>query len=126
MLLQEQDVGHASADIHGSGEPTAIPTTISKPHHKHRHDPEPVRGEDAAPLAGPPALILGCQLQLSGLAETASTARPWWADQPGKETGHGLKVKSGVEVETAARKPSAGRATAERDGKGKRASVVSR
>lgn len=64
VLLQEQGNGHASADIHGSAEPTDIPTTIKKPHHKHRHDPEPVRGEDAAPLPGPQALILGCQLQL--------------------------------------------------------------
>lgn len=64
VLLQEQDDGHASADIHGSAEPTAIPITINKPHHKHRHDPEFVRGEDATPLAGPQALILGCQLQL--------------------------------------------------------------
>lgn len=64
VLLQEQDIGHASADIHGSAEPTDIPTTMNKPHHKHRRDPEPVRGEDAAPLPGPQALILGCQLQL--------------------------------------------------------------
>lgn len=64
VLLQEQDSGHASADIHGSAELTAIPTTINKPHHKHRHDPEPVRGEDAGPLPGLQALILGCQLQL--------------------------------------------------------------
>lgn len=64
VLLQEQDDWHASADIHGSAEPTAIPTTITKPQHKHRHDPELVRGEDAAPLAGPQALISGCQLQL--------------------------------------------------------------
>lgn len=64
VLLQEQDSGHASADIHGSAEPTAIPATINKPHHKHRHDPEPVRGEDAGPLPGPLVLILGCQLQL--------------------------------------------------------------
>ena len=62
VLLQEHDE-HASADIHGSGDPTAIPITITKPQHKHRHDPEPVRGEDAAPLAGPQALIFGCQLQ---------------------------------------------------------------
>lgn len=60
VLLQEQGDGHASADI----QPTDIPTTINKPHHKHRHDPEPVRGEDAAPFPGPQALILGCQLQL--------------------------------------------------------------
>lgn len=64
VLLQEQDDGHASAGIHGSAEPTAIPTTMNKPHHKHLHDPEPVRGGDAAPLTAPQALISGCQLQL--------------------------------------------------------------
>lgn len=64
VLLQKQGDGHASADIHGSAEPTDIPMTINKPQHKHRHDPEPVRGEDAAPLPGPQAHIFGCQVQL--------------------------------------------------------------
>lgn len=59
VLLQEQDEGHASADIQGSPEPTATPTTTTHPHHQHRHDHDPVPGEERAPLPGLKALISG-------------------------------------------------------------------
>lgn len=59
VLLQEQDDGHASADIHGSPEPTTAPTNTTQPHHKHRHEPDPVRGEDRAPLPALEVLISG-------------------------------------------------------------------
>lgn len=58
MLLQEQNDGHASADIHGSPEPTDTPITTTH-HHQHRHDQDPVPGEERAPLPGLQALISG-------------------------------------------------------------------
>lgn len=58
VLLQEQDHGHASVDIHGSPEPTAISKTTTQHHHKHHNDP--VRGEQRAP--GLNALISGANL----------------------------------------------------------------
>lgn len=58
VLLQEQDDGHASADTHGSPEPTATPITTTH-HHQHRHDPYPLPGEERAPLPGLKALISG-------------------------------------------------------------------
>lgn len=59
VLLQEQENGHASADIHGSPEPTATPITTTHHHHQHRHDPDPLPGEERAPLPGLKALISG-------------------------------------------------------------------
>lgn len=60
MLLQEQDGGHASADIHGSLEPTATPiNTTHHHHHQHRHDPDALPGEERAALPGLQALISG-------------------------------------------------------------------
>lgn len=65
VLVQEQEDGHASADIHGSPEPTDTPMNRTH-HHQHRHDPERPPGEERAPLPGLQALIFGCPLQLRG------------------------------------------------------------
>lgn len=62
MPLQEQVVGHASADVQGSPEPTVTPSaTIIHHHHHHwdRHDPDPLLGEEKAALPGLRALISG-------------------------------------------------------------------
>lgn len=57
VLLQEQEEGHASVDIHGSAEPTVTPKTHTH-HHKHRHDPEPLHGtKRLTPLLGVKVLI---------------------------------------------------------------------
>lgn len=76
VLLQEQEEGHASADIHGSPEPTATPTTNTHHHQQqHRHDPNRLPGEERAPLPGLKALI-------SGAANFSYKAR-WIAPRPG-------------------------------------------
>lgn len=82
VLLQVQDDGHASADIHGSPEPTAMPTSATQPHNHNGSssgrggfDLDPVPGEERAPLPAPQALILGCQLQLEG-SPNSPTAWP--------------------------------------------------
>lgn len=58
VLLQEQEGGHASADSHGSPELTDTPITPTH-HHQHRQDPDPLPGEERAPLPGLQALISG-------------------------------------------------------------------
>ncbi len=59
VLLQEQDNGHATADIHRSPEPTATPTNTIHHHHQHRHDPDSLPGEKRASLPGLKAIISG-------------------------------------------------------------------
>lgn len=58
VLLQEQVNGHASVDIHGSPEPTVIPSSATQPSHRSDHR-EPIPGEEGAPLPAPQALISG-------------------------------------------------------------------
>lgn len=77
VLLQEHDDGHASADIHGSPEPTATPATNIHPHHQHRHDPNLVPGEDRAPLLGLKALISGANFSYKA-RRTAPRPGPGW------------------------------------------------
>lgn len=59
VLLQEQEDGHASADIHGSPEPTAIPINRTHHHRQHRHDQDDLPDGDKAPLPGLKTLISG-------------------------------------------------------------------
>jgi len=76
VLLQEQDEGHASADIHGSPEPTVTPIATTH-HQKHRHDPDPVLSEERAQLPGLKALISGANFSYKARG-TAPRPVPGW------------------------------------------------
>lgn len=80
VLLQEQDWAHASADIHGSPEPTATPT-VTTHHQKHRHDPDPLPGEEGAQLRGLEALISGATSAIRLAEQPHGPAQVGW-DQP--------------------------------------------
>ncbi|MEQ2164904.1 hypothetical protein GOODEAATRI_011572 [Goodea atripinnis] len=63
VLLQEQGEGHASADIHGSPEPTVTPTATTH-HQKHCHEPGVPHTEGIAQIPGPKAHISCAKSQL--------------------------------------------------------------
>lgn len=77
VLLQEQVEGHASADIHGSPEPTVTPTATTH-HQKHCHEPEVPHTEGRAQIPGPEAHISGVPTLSYKARRKAPRPGPGW------------------------------------------------
>lgn len=98
VLLQEHDDGHASADIQRSPEPTVTPSATTH-HHRDRHDPDPLFGEERAPLPGLKALISGANFSYQ-VRWTAPRPRPRLAGiSPGVANQGGWEIKGKSDAE---------------------------